>query len=50
MGQYLPILALLVLAVLFADVSFLVARGSWRRAAMTPAKVAPYESRHRARP
>ena len=42
MGQYLPILALLVLAGLFAAVSF-VASSLLNPARPTPAKVAPYE-------
>ena len=42
MGQYLPILALLVLAGLFAAISF-VASSLLNPARPTPAKVAPYE-------
>ena len=42
MGQYLPVLALLVLAALFAAVSF-VASGLLNKARPTSAKVAPYE-------
>lgn len=42
MGQYLPILALLVLAALFAGISFLAGR-ILNPPRPTPAKVAPYE-------
>jgi NADH-quinone oxidoreductase subunit A len=41
-GQYLPVLALLVLAVLFAALSF-AASGLLSKARPTSAKVAPYE-------
>jgi NADH-quinone oxidoreductase subunit A len=43
MGQYLPILALLVLAALFAAISF-VASNLFSPRRPTAAKVAPYES------
>ena len=42
MGQWLPILALLVLAVLFAGISFVASR-ILNPPRPTPAKVAPYE-------
>jgi len=42
MGQYLPILALLILAVLFAAISF-VASGLFAPKRTTSAKRAPYE-------
>ena len=42
MGQYLPVLALLVLAALFAAGSFL-ASGLLSKARPTSAKIAPYE-------
>jgi NADH-quinone oxidoreductase subunit A len=42
MGQYLPILALMILAVLFAGVSFVASR-ILNPPRPTPAKVAPYE-------
>ena len=42
MGQYLPVLALAVLAVLFAALSFL-ASGLLNKQSPTSAKVAPYE-------
>ena len=42
MGQYLPILALLVLAALFASISFVASR-LLNPPRPTPAKIAPYE-------
>ena len=42
MGQYLPILALMILAVLFAGISFVASR-ILNPPRPTPAKVAPYE-------
>lgn len=42
MGQYLPILALMILAVLFAGISFVASR-ILNPPRPTPAKIAPYE-------
>ena len=49
MGQYLPVVALLVLAVLFAAVSFLASKLLAPRSP-NAAKSAPIRVRHRAEP